>query len=123
SIMRLAESLPMGKLAEAARDVDALLLVLMQSVSEDGIPATLKLLRALKRSGVPVKIGGKGNDTHLLDHGIVFDPGGDDTYRFPVSPRPGSWLLVLDVSGDDTWRTNGAADSAAGAAAFLSVRI
>lgn len=118
SVMRLAGRLPMETLAEAARDLDAALAFLLDKARDGNPAAMVRYLRALsKRHDIPVAIGSPGNDTHRLAHGIVFDPGGDDRYEFPAAPRPGTWLMVIDLSGNDTYV---ARDSVGGAAAFLS---
>ncbi|HEX2612048.1 MAG TPA: hypothetical protein VHO02_00450, partial [Fibrobacteria bacterium] len=121
SIMGLADKLPMQKLANASRDLEGALSFLTRMLQTEGIKATIAYLEATRlKTGIPVAIGTKGNDVHRLHEGIVFDPGGNDRYEFPDSVRPGSWLMVVDVSGNDTYV---ARDSVGGAAAFLSVQL
>ncbi len=119
-VMRLAGSLRMEALARAARDLDAVLDILVVMLREEGSPAVVRELRRLRRAGFPVTIGTEGDDVHRLDRGIVFDPGGDDRYVFPDTARPGTWLLVLDAGGNDTYL---ARDTMGAAAGFLSLQV
>jgi hypothetical protein len=116
SVMRLTNALPRERLAEAAWWLERLEEDLLSAKNPDALRRTLDTLKA---SGIPVVIGTAGNDVHTLDRGIVFDPGGDDRYAFPDSARPGSWLLVIDAAGNDTYI---ARDSTGGATAFLSAQ-
>ncbi len=120
SVMRLAGKLPLERLAEASHALDQARRKILGSVRHDGIEVTIERLKSLRGRGTPVIIGTMGDDIHRIDRGIVFDPGGNDRYEFPDSTRPGSWLLVIDLAGDDEYR---ARDSVGGAAAFLSVQI
>lgn len=121
SVVRLARRWPLDSLALAASGFDGLLDELLATLAESGTDSVIRMLReAGRRAGVPVAIGTDGDDVHHLRHGIVFDPGGNDRYVFPDTVRPGGWLMVVDVSGDDTYH---ATDSAGGAAAFLSVQL
>jgi hypothetical protein len=120
SVMRLASRLPLERLAEASQALDQARRKILGSARHDGVAVTIERLKALRARGTPVVIGTTGDDAHALDRGIVFDPGGDDRYEFPDTARPGSWLLVIDLEGDDTYR---ARDSVGAAAAFLSVQI
>ncbi len=124
SVMRLAGRLPMERLAGAARGLDHVLSFLLETLRKEGVGATTRRLKALHdKHGIPVVIGTTENDVHRLgeiDRGIVFDPGGDDRYEFPDSPRPGTWLIVIDAAGNDAYL---ARDTVGGAAAFLSARL
>ena len=121
SMFRIAMRWPLDAIAGVAHDLDAMLGELLDTLEAGGSDAVIRFLRDIeKRSDISVVIGTHGNDTHLLDHGIVFDPGGDDRYEFPDSVRPGTWLMVVDVSGNDTYV---ARDTVGGAAAFLSAQV
>jgi hypothetical protein len=129
SVMRLAGRLSMDPLALAASQIDALLADLLELQRTRGAAAVAAQLHALRKSGVPVTIGTSANETHVLDQGIVWDPEGNDRYVYPDSARPGTWLLVVDLAGADTYLGGAAAKdtssglSALGAAAFLSVQV
>jgi hypothetical protein len=129
SVMRLAGRLPMDRLAEASRQVDGLLAGLLELRRTRGVDAVTARLQALRKSGVPVTIGTSANDTHVLDRGIVWDPGGNDRYVFPDSARPGTWLLIVDLAGADAYvggaspKDSSAETTELGSAAFLSVQV
>lgn len=135
SVMHLAQRLPLEQLAQAAAAVDGLLGDLLSYQTKNGgkrkgnkaginpkidIAAVTARLQQLKKLGVPVTIGTRGPDVHRLENGIVFDPGGNDRYVYADTVVPGSWLLVLDLSGKDTYQ---APDTGEGAGAFLSVHV
>jgi hypothetical protein len=129
SLMRLAGNLSMDTLALAASQIDALLSELLEVQRSQGAAAVLTKLQALRKTGVSVTIGTSANETHTLERGIVWDPGGNDRYVYPDSARPGTWLLVVDLAGADTYLGGAATKnastglSALGAAAFLSVQV
>jgi len=119
-VMRLAAKVSKQKLALAAHDLDQALYLILADVRLHGWRETDKHLRALEKKGIPVDIGTEGSDVHRLKKGIVFDPGGDDRYEFPDSSQPGTWLLVVDLSGNDTYH---ATDSMGAAAGFMSLQV
>src|SRR5690606_36380618 len=107
--------------AGAARDCDDVLYLVLGTLRRDGTEAARVRLEALRdEHGIPVAFGTPGRDVHRLGRGIVFDPGGDDRYEFPDTMRPGSWLMVIDVAGDDVYA---ARDTAGGGAAFLAAQM
>jgi hypothetical protein len=53
--------------------------------------------------GFPVHVSGKGNDHLRPDRGIWIDEGGDDVYDLAPVGKPGQFLLVLDLGGDDLY--------------------
>jgi len=120
SVMRVADKIRFDRLARASVELEQVRSAVVASARQAGPDEAVRMLKTLRAEGVPVEIGTNGNDVHRLDHGIVFDPGGDDQYVFPDSARPGSWLLVIDLAGNDTYL---AKDSVGGAAAFLSGQI
>jgi hypothetical protein len=120
SVMRLAGRLPLERLAEASQALEQARRKILGSARHDGVAVTIERLKALRARGTPVTIGSEGDDVHRLDRGLVFDPGGNDRYEFPDTARPGGWLLVIDLAGDDEYR---ARDSVGAAAAFLSVQL
>jgi hypothetical protein len=120
SVMDLAGRLPLERLAEASQALDKARRKILESARNDGVAVTIERLKGLRGRGTPVTIGSPGDDVHRLDRGIVFDPGGNDRYEFTDTTRPGTWLMVIDLSGDDEYR---ARDSVGAAAAFLSVQL
>ena len=119
-VMKLCAKLDKEKLAESALDLDAALYSLLADVRSGGWKIAAKHLRALSKKGISIEIGTEGPDVHRLNRGIVFDPGGEDRYEFLDSTRPGSWLLVIDLGGNDEYH---ATDTAGGAAGFLSLQV
>jgi hypothetical protein len=120
SLLGLAARVPLTRLAQAARNLDAVLSLLVVMTREQSVEDVMRLLEAVRKQGVPVTIGTSGDDVHRLQRGLVFDPGGDDRYELPDSARPGAWLMVLDVTGNDTYAVP---DSAGNAAAFLGAQL
>jgi hypothetical protein len=121
SVMRLASKIPLEDLEQAGLDMDALLFFLLDMAKTKGPNHVMSQLPKLGRNkGIPVFLGTPGNDVHRLDRGIVFDPGGNDRYVFPDSARPGSWLMVIDLEGDDSYE---ARDTVGAAAGFLSAQV
>ena len=122
SVMHLAGRLPGDRLADAARALDKFLSAVRETARADGAAAAAALVtRAGKAAGLPVVVGTRGPDIHRVgSSGLVFDPGGDDRYEFSAAPRPGSFLMIVDLSGNDVYKSP---DSGLGAAAFLSAHI
>lgn len=120
SLMGLAQRLSLDRLARAAGELDALLSRFLEALAAQGPDGAHAIAEGLRKQGIPVVIGTAGDDTHHVSEGLVFDPGGDDRYEFPERVRPGSWLMVVDVAGRDTYV---ARDSAWGAGAFLSAQL
>ncbi len=119
-VMRLAGKLPAAQLAVAAADLESAGAAILAETRAQGWRKTAADLRALRRQGIPVDIGGEGDDVHHVSRGIIFDPGGNDRYEFPKTPQPGGWSLIIDLAGDDEYH---AVDTAGGAAGFLSVQV
>jgi hypothetical protein len=120
SVILLANRVRLDQIARASVELERVRETILASAYQAGIPGVLRLLRALQAAGIPVALGSYGNDAHRLDHGIVVDPAGDDRYTFSDTARPGSWLLVIDLGGNDVYQAH---DSSGGAAAFLSAQI
>ncbi|PCI39050.1 MAG: hypothetical protein COB53_03830 [Elusimicrobia bacterium] len=55
--------------------------------------------------GILIRIGSLGDDRHHGDFDLLVDPGGDDDYRFGL--RMGSSTVVLDLAGNDLYRSEG----------------
>ncbi|HAO98814.1 MAG TPA: hypothetical protein DCQ83_02080 [Fibrobacteres bacterium] len=119
-VIRLASKLSRVDLVQASGALDEALFMLLNRGRDSGWTAVKRDLEKLKKRGILVEIGTEGSDVHRLKSGIVFDPGGDDRYEFATVPMPGSWLLVIDASGNDLYH---ASDTTGGSAAFLSLQI
>lgn len=51
------------------------------------------------------KIGGVGNDYYSGDHKFIFDFGGNDVYDLTYDPEDPHGVIVIDLSGDDSYRS------------------
>ncbi len=52
------------------------------------------------------KIAGPGNDRHRGDYDFIFDLGGDDYYDLTYNPRKPHPVIIIDLSGNDTYRSD-----------------
>ena len=71
----------------------------------DSLKALARLKRLAARAQVPLVMGTHGSDSHRPDRGIWIDPGGDDRWDFAPRGRPGEFLLVVDLGGNDLYRS------------------
>lgn len=104
-IMELAGRLDRPSLvraASAAWGLQAWILDSLRGPAPERFQARLERLAA--RAKVPFKVGGRGADRHRPDHGIWIDYGGDDQWDLSPRGRPGEFLLVIDLGGNDLWR-------------------
>lgn len=74
----------------------------LDTASQAGFLARLKALGA--RARMPVRIGTRGADRHKPDRGIWIDLGGDDQWDMAPRAKPGEFLLIVDLGGDDLYR-------------------
>lgn len=105
-ILELAGRLDRASLvraASAAWGLQAWILDSLRGPEPERFLARLERLAA--RAKVPLKVGGRGADRHRPDHGIWIDLGGDDQWELSPRGRPGDFLMVVDVAGNDTWRS------------------
>lgn len=73
-------------------------------ISEARAGRAQKAIAALRAAGTfPVHVSGKGADHLRPDRGIWIDEGGDDTYELAPAGKPGQFLLVVDLGGDDLY--------------------
>jgi hypothetical protein len=93
--------------ASAAWGLQAWILDSLRAPDTTGHRAFLARLKALAaKAKVPVRIGTKGPDRHRPDRGIWIDPGGDDQWDMAPRARPGEFLLIIDLAGNDLYRSN-----------------
>lgn len=50
-------------------------------------------------------IGGAGNDYYTGDYKFIFDFGGDDVYDLSYDPENPHGVIIIDLSGNDTYRS------------------
>ncbi|MFH2049860.1 MAG: hypothetical protein ABIJ12_10490 [bacterium] len=50
------------------------------------------------------KIGGTGNDYYEGDYSFILDFGGDDVYHLDYNPEKPHGVIIIDLSGDDTYK-------------------
>jgi len=104
-IMELAGRLRWAGLADAAAAAWRLQVWLIQSLRDGSGGAATARLRKAAGKDIPVHVGGKGPDRHVAGHGIWIDEGGDDEYVFAGPAKPGSFTLIVDAGGNDTYRS------------------
>ena len=51
------------------------------------------------------KIGGPGNDYYSGDYKFILDFGGDDVYDLSYDPKNPHGVIIIDLSGNDTYRS------------------
>ncbi|NOY88580.1 MAG: hypothetical protein GXO93_04200 [FCB group bacterium] len=51
------------------------------------------------------KIGGTGNDYYHGDYKFIFDFGGDDVYDLSYDPQNPHGVIIIDLGGNDTYRS------------------
>jgi hypothetical protein len=51
------------------------------------------------------KIGGPGNDHYSGDYRFIFDFGGDDVYDLSYDPSHPHGVIIVDLAGNDTYRS------------------
>jgi hypothetical protein len=113
-IMELAGKLRWEGLVRASAAAWRLESWLMESFRSGGDSLALRRLKKASGRNFPVKVGGKGSDRHTVGHGIWIDPGGDDEYLLSGPARPGSFTLILDVSGNDLYLSKDSLQRTAG---------
>lgn len=50
-------------------------------------------------------VGGEGNDYYRGDYNFILDIGGDDVYDLTYDPSNPHGVIIIDLSGDDTYRS------------------
>lgn len=117
-LMELAGRLRWPGLVEAAAASWRLETWILTSLRTLGVgPTVERLKKASAKAGggdFPVHLGGKGDDVHNVDKGIWIDPGGDDEYRLTGPGKPGSFLLIVDLGGNDLYLSKDSVDRSPG---------
>jgi hypothetical protein len=104
-VLEIAGRLRRAELAKASTAAWGLQARILDSLRSPGTAGFLERLKRLAaREKVPFKFGGMGADSHRPDRGVWIDPGGDDQYDLAPAGRPGEFLLVIDLDGDDLYR-------------------
>lgn len=104
-ILELAGRLHRPGLIRASSAAWGLQVRILDSLRGPGSETFLKRLGGIAaKTGVPFKVGGMGADRHRPDRGIWIDLGGDDQYDLAPRGRPGEFLLIVDLGGNDLYR-------------------
>jgi hypothetical protein len=104
-VLEIAGRLRRSELAKASSAAWGLQARILDSLRSPGAAGFLERLKRLAaKEGIPLKVAGKGPDRHRPDRGIWIDPGGDDQYDLAPAGRPGEFLLIIDLNGDDLYR-------------------
>jgi hypothetical protein len=117
-LMALAGKLRWPGLVSAASAAWSLETWIISSVRADGAgPTVARLKKASAAAGggdFPIHSGGKGADRHHVDKGIWIDAGGDDEYVLEGPDKPGVFLLIVDMGGNDLYISKDSLDRSPG---------